>query len=69
MKIILSPAQTMADLEKIVIDPGIESDISMDRPVFEQRAQTLIRLLKGFSEKELKHISRWPATAMSGGAG
>ncbi len=56
MKIILSPAKTMADPEKAVFDPGIESDIPMGRPVFEQQAQALIHLLKGLSEAELKAL-------------
>ncbi|ACN17242.1 conserved hypothetical protein [Desulforapulum autotrophicum HRM2] len=56
MKIILSPAKTMADPEKTMLRPEIESEIIMTRPVFEQRAQALIRLLKGFSEIELKAL-------------
>jgi cytoplasmic iron level regulating protein YaaA (DUF328/UPF0246 family) len=56
MKIILSPAKTMADPEKTVLPHGIETQMAMDRPVFEQQAQTLIHLLKGFSEKELKAL-------------
>ena len=56
MKIILSPAKTMVDPEKTLLHPGFESEITMGRPVFEQRAQALIRLLKGFSEIELKAL-------------
>lgn len=56
MKIILSPAKTMADPEKTVLCPGVESEITMDRPVFEQQAQGLIHRLKKFSEKELKTL-------------